>query len=84
MDTIYDFVSVLLFIAAAAGFFHRLRRVDEPLAPYMLISLAAAVANWLGEHGAEIGAILLLAGGAAFLTHLLRAPYSGEDGSARG
>jgi hypothetical protein len=83
MDTLYDFVSVLLFVAAAAGFFHRLRRVDEPLAPYMLVSLAAAVANWLGEHGAEIGAVLLLAGGAVYLQRLLRAPYPGEDGPPR-
>jgi len=79
VETIFDFLSVALFIAAASMFFYRFRNEDPALAPYMLISLSAAVANWLGNNGAPAGAIMLLCGGAFYLLHLAGAPYASDD-----
>ena len=78
METLYDFMSVVLFIAAASMFFYRFRHEDTPLAPYMLIALVCAVSNWLGNNGGGVGAVLLLVAGAFFLLHLAGAPYA-ED-----
>ncbi len=78
METLFDLMSVALFIATAGIFFHRFRSEDPPLAPYMLISLVCAVANWLGNSGGGIGAVLLLIAAAFYLLHIAGAPYAEE------
>lgn len=84
METPFDWLSVLLFIAGAGVFFHRLGAGDEPLAPYMLISLVAAVANWTGDHGAPVFALVLLVAGAVYLLRLFRAPPAGAGSEGPG
>ena len=83
METIYDFMSVALFIAAAAMFFYRFRYENPPLAPYMLISLVCAVSNWLGNEGGGVGAILLLVAAAFYLMHLAGEPFAEERDETR-
>lgn len=78
METLFDLMSVALFIATAGIFFHRFRSEDPPLAPYMLISLVCAVANWLGNSGGGIGAVLLLIAAAFYLLHIAGSPYAEE------
>ncbi|MEL6359509.1 MAG: XrtV sorting system accessory protein [Pseudomonadota bacterium] len=78
METIYDFLSVSLFIAAASVFFYRFRHEDPPLAPYVLISLICAVSNWLGNNGAAFGSICLMTAAAFFLLQLASMTYA-ED-----
>jgi hypothetical protein len=78
METIFDFMSVALFIAAAAMFFYRFRYENPPLAPYMLISLVCAVSNWLGNNGGGVGAVLLLVAASFYLMHLAGAPFHEE------
>lgn len=78
METLFDLMSVALFIATAGIFFYRFRSEDPPLAPYMLISLVCAVANWLGNSGGGIGAVLLLIAAAFYLLHIAGAPYAEE------
>ena len=78
METTFDFLAVSLFIATAGLFFHRLRHEDPALAPYMLVCLVCAVANWLGNHGGGAGAVGLLTAGSFFLLQLASAPY-GDD-----
>lgn len=75
MTTLFDFISVTLFIAAAALFFLRFRHENPPLAPYALVSLVAAVGNWLGNHGGGAAAVALLIGGAFLTLHLASEPY---------
>ncbi len=75
MDTIFDLLSVMLFMATAGLFLVRFRHEDPPLAPYLLVSLVCVVGNWLGNHGGGWAAVGLLIA-AAFLTlHLASEPY---------
>ncbi len=78
METLYDMMSVTLFIATAGIFFYRFRNEDPPLAPYMLISLVCAASNWLGNHGGGVGAVLLLIAGSFYLLHIASAPFNEE------
>jgi hypothetical protein len=82
METMFDLLSVALFIATAGMFFLRFRHEDPPLAPYILISLACAVGNWLGNDGAYAVAIAVLIAGAFLLLHLASLPYPEESDSA--
>ncbi|MEM8770094.1 MAG: XrtV sorting system accessory protein [Pseudomonadota bacterium] len=75
METIFDFLSVTLFIATASLFFLRFRHENPPLAPYLLVSLVAAVGNWLGNHGGGLAAVALLIAGAFLTLHLASEPY---------
>jgi hypothetical protein len=83
VETLFDFMSVALFIAAAGIFFYRYRSENPPLAPYMLISLVCAVANWLGNAGGGVGAVLLLVAGSFYLLHVASAPFAEESEEAR-
>lgn len=78
METLFDLMAVSLFIATAGIFFYRYRSENPPLAPYMLISLVCAVANWLGNHGGGVGAVMLLAAGSFYLLHIAGSPYAEE------
>ncbi len=78
MESMFDLLAVALFIAAAGMFFLRFRHEDPPLAPYLLISLACAAGNWLGESGHPAPAIALLIGGAFLLLHIASLPYPDE------
>lgn len=75
METIFDFLSIALFIATVGTFFHRFRHENPPLAPYVLIALVCAVANWLGNNSGAIGAIGLLSAASFFLLQLSSEPY---------
>ncbi|MFZ5618472.1 MAG: XrtV sorting system accessory protein [Pseudomonadota bacterium] len=83
METLYDMMSVTLFIAAAGIFFYRFRSENPPLAPYILISLVCAVSNWLGNNGGGVGAVLLLIAGSFYLLHIASAPFAEEEGDPR-
>lgn len=83
METVFDFLSVALFIATAAMFFHRLRHEDPPLAPYVLIALVCAVSNWLGNHGGGLGAIGLLSAASFYLLQMASEPYREDPEKAR-
>lgn len=83
METLFDFLAVALFVAAAATFFHRLGGEDPPLAPYMLIALVCAVSNWLGNNGGGVGAVLLMAASSFFLLHLASQPYAEDEAGER-
>jgi hypothetical protein len=78
METLYDLISISLFIATAGIFFHRFRSENPPLAPYMLIALICAVANWTGNNGGGAIAIALLIAGAFYLLHIAGAPFAEE------
>ena len=78
METIFDILSVFLFIATAGLFFLRFRHENPPLAPYLLVALVAAVGNWLGNNGGGLAAVALLIAGSFFTLHLASQPYEEE------
>lgn len=75
MDTIFDLISVMLFISTAALFLVRFRHEDPPLAPYLVVALVCAVGNWLGNNGGGVAAVALLVAGAFLTLHLASEPY---------
>jgi hypothetical protein len=83
METLFDLMAVALFIATAGIFFVRFKHEDPPLAPYMLISLVCAVANWLGNNGGGVGAVMLLIAGSFYLLHVASAPFAEESEERR-
>lgn len=80
METIFDILAITLFVAAAGLFFMRFRHEDPPLGPYIVVSLVAAVGNWLGNHGGGLAAIAFLMAGAFFTLHLASEPYREDPG----
>lgn len=84
MDTMFDLLAVALFIACAGMFFLRFRHEDPPLTPYVLISLACAIGNWLGNEGHAAFAVGIMIAGAFLLLHLASLPYPEERGGAAG
>lgn len=87
METMFDLLAVALFMATAGMFFLRFRHEDPPLGPYVLISLACAVGNWLGNAGHAGAAVAMLIAGAFLLLHLASLPYPDErreDGVSAG
>lgn len=79
MASMFDLVSIALFVATAAMFIVRVRREDPPVAPYVLIALSSGAGMWLGEAGAALFAVCILIAGAFLLLHLASLPYR-EDG----
>ena len=79
MESIFDLLSVTLFIAAASLFLMRLRHESPPIAPYILVALVAAVGNWLGNdaggHISSLAAVAFLMAGAFLTLHLASEPF---------
>lgn len=86
LETMFDILSVTLFIAAASLFFLRFRHEDPPLAPYVIVSLVAALGNWVGNNAPNayvaLSAIALIIAGAFYTLHLASEPY--REGGAKG
>ena len=78
METIFDLMSVLLFIATAGLYLVRFRHESPPLAPYLIVALVCAVGNWLGNHGGGWAAVGMLIAGAFLTLHVASQPYREE------
>jgi hypothetical protein len=75
METIYDWVTVLLFAGIVTLFLHRsvdAERSGDSIWKYLLASVGCAGANWLGNHGWDLAAIATLAATIAFIIYGLR------------
>lgn len=69
METIYDWVTVMLFAGLVTHFLaHSVRPDGEdiPLGHYLLLSGGCALVNWLGNEGWHLPAIAVLGAGAAY------------------
>lgn len=74
METIFDWLSVLLFCGLAVLYLQR-SATEEPqdkIWHYLPPALGCAVANYLGNHGYEIAAIAMLVAAAAFIHYILK------------
>jgi len=78
MASYFDIFAMALFMTTASIYFVRFQHENPKLQPYLIISLACALANWLGEHGTPIAAIALLAAGSFLLLHITSQPYDRE------
>ena len=83
MASIFDLLSVMLFIATAGLFAVRVRHENPALAPYLVITLVCIVGAWLGNNGGGLAAVALLVA-ASFLTlHLASQPYNEDPEESR-
>ena len=67
MRTVFDWVSVLLFIATAATFVYRNQHEQPDLLKYLAISNGCAIANELGGHGHALAALAVIGASLAAL-----------------
>ena len=83
METIFDLLAALLFVATAGLFALRFRHEDPPIMPYLLIASTCAVGNWLGNNGGGLGAVALLSAGSFLTLHLASQPFREQSDKTR-
>jgi hypothetical protein len=81
LDTLYDWVTVAIFAGLVVLFLQRSTssddKVHDPLWMYLAASGGCALANYLGNDGLDVLAIIALVATLAFVVHFLR-PLSGN------
>lgn len=84
MISVFDFFSVSLLVISITIFFYRFVREEPPVTPYLVIALACAIGNWLGEAGQEFaGLTLLVAASFLFLSVFLYPKFRPRPRDAR-
>lgn len=82
MFTIFDLFSLALLLSSMALFVSRYMVQDPPVYPYLIIATTCLVANWLGNAGGGIFAlVLLIAAAFSFLGCLLYPSWRSMDSS---
>ncbi|WP_308910188.1 XrtV sorting system accessory protein [Pseudokordiimonas caeni] len=61
MSTIFDFVTVAIFVAIVGMFFQFSRREDQNIAAYIWPALGCAFANYFGNKGFDLIAWIMIA-----------------------
>lgn len=74
METAYDFVTVAIFAGLIVLFLERSLADDhsDALWQYLVAAVGCAVANYLGNGGHHLPAILVIAVTLAFILYVLR------------
>jgi hypothetical protein len=84
METIYDWVSLAIFAGLIVLFLQRSigerSEKDASLFYYLAAGVGCAVANYFGNHGQDLVAILLLAATVGFIIFYLK-PFKLRAGS---
>ncbi|WP_281824439.1 XrtV sorting system accessory protein [Sphingobium sp. BS19] len=74
METVFDWLTVAIFAGLAVLFLQR-SMMDKPsdnILQYVPAAIGCACANWLGNHGYTIAAVLLCAGVLAYIIYILK------------
>ena len=76
MQTVYDWVTLAIFAGLVVLFLQRSTgeraEKDVSILFYLAAGIGCAVANYLGDHGQDLIAILLLAATLGFIFYFLR------------
>jgi hypothetical protein len=74
METVWDWVTIMLFAGLITLFLHRssAETPQDKLWQYAPPAIACAVANWLGNNGYGIAAAALLALGGVYVVQVLK------------
>lgn len=74
MDTAYDWITVMIFAGLVTRFLQQSARPtgsEDRMRHYLIPSIGCAVANWLGNQGWHIAAVLLIAAVLWYIFHFL-------------
>lgn len=80
METVYDWVTVGVFVGLAVLFLQRSSE-EEPrdkIYHYLPPALGCAISNYLGNEGYMVPAILLVVGVMAYIYYILK-PFASSD-----
>ena len=82
METVYDWVTMALFAGLAVLFLQRSmeEELQDSMLHYLIAGVGCAVANYLGNSGQDILAILLIFATIGFILHFLRPFQIGPKG----
>ena len=74
METVYDWVTVILFAGLITLFLQRSSMEEPPdtIWQYLPPSVACAVANYLGNEGYGVAAVAVLVAGIAYVIKVLK------------
>lgn len=75
MKTIYDWITVGIFAGLIVLFLQRSvdpAPVRDSMWQYLAASVGCAVANWLGNHGHDLAAIMVIAMVLAYVWYALK------------
>ncbi len=78
MQTIFDYLTIFIFAGLIVIFLQRSvgeEREDDPMWRYLVAALGCAVANFLGNQGYAIPAVVVIVGTVAFIVHAIK-PFS--------
>jgi hypothetical protein len=79
MQTVFDWITLAIFIATAGTFFFRAQQESPPLYKYLAISVGCAFANRLGNLGYFYPALILIGLLLAALIWLGSRPYDARQ-----
>jgi len=79
MQTVFDWITVAIFIATAGTFFYRTQHEWPPLYKYLALSVGCAFANRLGNLGYIYPALLLIGLLLGALIWLSTRPYDARQ-----
>ena len=72
MSTIYDIVSVVLFLSVVAAFLTLTDRQPGTVSRLLISGVAIAVGNQIGNNGQGLLAVALMAAGVAYAFFIVR------------
>lgn len=60
METVFDFLSVAIFVATVGVFFQFNRKVEQNITPYIFVAIGCAFGNYFGNKNFdEVGYLVL-------------------------
>lgn len=82
METVYDWVTVGVFVGLAVLFLQRSSEAEprDKIYHYLPPALGCAISNYLGNEGYMVPAILLVVGVMAYIYYILK-PFAPSDES---
>ena len=74
METVYDWVTMAVFAGLAVLFLQRSMEEElrDSIFHYLIAGVGCAVANYLGNNGQDILAILMIVATIGFIFHFLK------------
>lgn len=74
METVYDWVTIAIFAGLVVLFLQRSMdgEHDDSLVHYLVAGLGCAIANYLGNSGQNVLAIIVIVADLGFIFHFLR------------